>query len=144
MAIQRYKEEFGKTLEEIAKEIGKSKDYVSRLLSVLELPQEVIEDVQKNKSTKDVRALSEINAIAKKMKKLVMTNFEIENLQKSLYYGLLEHGREWLKREIKRKLSLLEEQEKEKSPIKIKKDKRRGLTINVRIPNLDDEKIKEI
>ena len=147
MAIQRYKEEFGKTLEEIAKEIGKSKDYVSRLLAVLELPQEVIEDLRKNKSTKDVKALAEINSFAKKIKKLGIPTFaetDLRNAQKSLYFGLLENGYKWLKREIKRKLSLLEEQEKEKSPIKIKKDKRRGLTINVRIPNLDDEKIKEI
>ena len=107
----------------------------------MELPQEVIEDVQKNKSTKDVRALSEINAIAKKMKKLVMTNFEIENLQKSLYYGLLEHGRKWLKDEIKRLLSLQEE--KSERPFAIKKERKR-VVFAINRTKLDDEKIKEI
>jgi len=111
------------------------------------LPEEIIEDLRKNKSTKDVKALAEINSFAKKIKKLgfpTFTETDLRNAQKSLYFGLLENGYKWLKSEIKRKLSLMEEQEKEKSPIKIKKDKRRGLTINVRIPNLDDEKIKEI
>jgi len=151
IALDRYKKEFGKTLDEIAKEIGKSKDYISRLLSTLELPEEVVEDLRKNKSTKDVKALAEINSFARKIKKLGIPTFddkEIERAQKALYYGLLENGYKWLKDEIKRKLSFLEgqieEQNRKKSPIKIKKDRRRGVTINVRIPNLDDEKIKMI
>ena len=151
IALDRYKKEFGKTLDEIAKEIGKSKDYISRLLSTLELPEEIVEDLRKNKSTKDVKALAEINSFARKIKKLGIPTFdekEIKDTQKSLYYGLLENGYKWFKEEIKRKLSFLEgqleERNRKKSLIKIKKDKRRGVTINVRAPNLNDEKIKAI
>ena len=140
MAIQRYKEEFGKTLEEIAKEIGKSKDYVSRLLATLELPEEIIEDLRKNKSTKDVKALAEINNFAKKIKKLASPTFaetDLRNTKKSLYYGLLEHGREWLKDEIKRLLSLQEE--KSERPFTIKKERKR-VVFAINRSKLDDEK----
>jgi len=140
LAIQRYKEEFGKTLEEIAKEIGKSKDYVSRLLATLELPEEIIEDLRKNKSTKDVKALAEINNFAKKIKKLASPTFaetDLRNTKKSLYYGLLEHGREWLKDEIKRLLSLQEE--KSERPFTIKKERKR-VVFAINRSKLDDEK----
>jgi hypothetical protein len=57
----------------------------------------------KCKSIKDIEALNLINSIAKKLAVRMRTD-EITNIQKSLYYGLLEHGREWLKSEIKRLL----------------------------------------
>jgi len=66
MALKKYKEEFNKTLEKIGKEIGKTKGYVSQILNILNLPEEIINDIKENKRTKDITALNWLNSYAKK------------------------------------------------------------------------------
>ena len=104
IAIKRYKEEFNKTLDEIGKELGKTKSWISRMLSVLSLPQEIIDDVKNNKSTSDVDSLNRINNIVK-IKKLSMLNFcsecrEIGDFQGWLHKNFLKNGRDWLRETI--------------------------------------------
>ena len=155
MAIKRYKEEFEKTLEEIAKEIGKTKGWVSQVLNVLKLPEKITQDIKENKSTKDVTALNWLNSYAKK--KFSMLN-KSQNSEKSaglesaisqkwenevweLYQGFLENGREWLKKEIENRLK---QEEKPKPKIEFKITKKNGITIKIRENlSLDDKKKKE-
>ena len=104
IAIKRYKEEFNKTLDEIGKELGKTKSWISQILSVLSLPQEIIEDIKNNKSTSDVNSLNRINNIAK-LKKFSMLNFcpecqDIGDFQGWLYKNFLKNGRDWLRETI--------------------------------------------
>jgi len=155
MAIKRYKEKFGKTLEEIAKEIGKTKGWVSQVLNVLKLPEKITQDIKENKSTKDVTALNWLNSYAKK--KFSMLN-KSQNPEKSgglegaisqkweneifeLYQGFLKNGREWLKKEIENRLK---QEEKPKPKIEFKITKKNGVTIKIREKlSLDDKKKKE-
>jgi ParB family chromosome partitioning protein len=104
IAIKRYKEEFNKTLDEIGKELGKDKGWISKMLSVLSLPQEIINDINNNKSTSDVNSLNRINSIAK-LKKLNMFNFypecrDVGDFQVWLYKNFLKNGRNWLRETI--------------------------------------------
>ena len=104
IAIKRYKEEFNKTLDEIGKELGKTKSWISQILSVLSLPEEIIDDIKNNKSTSDVNSLNRINSIAK-LKKLNMFNFcqecqDIGDFQVWLYKNFLKNGRDWLRETI--------------------------------------------
>ena len=55
-----------KNMEELAQALGKSKSYVSKVLKVLVLEDEIIEDLAKNKSTKDIESLYEIQKIKDK------------------------------------------------------------------------------
>jgi ParB family chromosome partitioning protein len=105
IAIKRYKEEFNKTLDEIGKELGKTKSWISRMLSVLSLPQEIIDDVKNNKSTSDVDSLNLINSISKFDKKFRMRNFcpecrDIGDFQGWLHKNFLKNGRDWLRETI--------------------------------------------
>jgi ParB family chromosome partitioning protein len=105
IAIKRYKEEFNKTLDEIGKELGKTKSWISRMLSVLSLPQEIIDDIKNNKSTSDVNSLNLINSISKFDKKFLMRNFckecqDIGDFQVWLYKNFLKNGRNWLRETI--------------------------------------------
>ena len=105
IAIKRYKEEFNKTLDEIGKELGKTKSWISRMLSVLSLPQEIIDDVKNNKSTSDVNSLNLINSISKFDKKFLLRNFcpecrDIGDFQGWLYKNFLKNGRDWLRETI--------------------------------------------
>ena len=104
IAIKRYKEEFNKTLDEIGKELGKTKSWISQILSVLSLPQEIIDDIKNNRSTSDVNSLNRINSIAK-LKKFSMLNFcpecqDIGDFQVWLYKNFLKNGRDWLRETI--------------------------------------------
>ena len=104
IAIKRYKEEFNKTLDEIGKELGKTKSWISQILSVLSLPEEIIDDIKNNKSTSDVNSLNKINSIAK-LKKFSMLNFcpecqDIGDFQGWLYKNFLKNGRDWLRETI--------------------------------------------
>lgn len=141
IAINRYKEEFKKTYDEIAKEIGKSKAQIVKLAGILNLPKEIIEDIRMNKSTKDVESLSLINSLGNKMRKVRMRTIDVEKTQKDLYYGLLEHGREWLKGEIKRLLSF--EEGNSDRLFTVKKEKKR-IVFAINRVKLDEDKIKKI
>jgi ParB family chromosome partitioning protein len=55
-----------KNMEELAQALSKSKSYVSKVLKVLSLEDEIIEDLAKNKSTNDIESLYEIQKIQNK------------------------------------------------------------------------------
>ena len=55
-----------KNLEELALALSKSKSYVSKVLKVLSLEDEIIRDLSKNKSTNDIESLYEIQKIEDK------------------------------------------------------------------------------
>ena len=150
MALKRYKEEFRKTDEEIAKEIGKSRSTVTQILNVLNLPNEIIKDVKDNKSTKDVLALNMLNSYFKKLTKNVNMLTKSTNLQEieveselekrkneiiELYQEFLKYGRGWLKEEIDKRLKLANRQ---KSPeIKMEVGKRKT-KIEINVPLTKD------
>ena len=52
-----------KNMEELSVALGKSKSYVSKILKVLSLEDEIIKDLEVNKSTNDVESLYEIQKI---------------------------------------------------------------------------------
>jgi len=52
-----------KNLDELSMALSKSKSYVSKVLKVLSLDDEVIKDLEKNKSTNDIESLYEIQKI---------------------------------------------------------------------------------
>jgi len=142
IALKKYKEEFNKTLDEIATEIGKDKGFVSKLLNILNLPNKIIQDVKENKTTKDVRALAMLNTYLNKQKKLDMSNSSIslEDEIFKLYQDFLKNGREWLKKEIDKKL----QKTKEKELIEIKNTKREiTIKINKKIDKNKLDNLKE-
>jgi len=51
------KEGIYKNQAELAKSLGKQKIYITKILSILKLDNEILEDLRKNKSTKDLQAL---------------------------------------------------------------------------------------
>jgi len=59
-----------KNMEELAQALSKSKSYVSKVLKVLALEDEIIEDLAKNKSTNDIESLYEIQKIQEKQEQL--------------------------------------------------------------------------
>ena len=52
-----------KNMDELSQALGKSKSYVSKVLKVLALDDEIIKDLAKNKSTNDIESLYEIQKI---------------------------------------------------------------------------------
>jgi len=152
IALKRYKEEFNKTLEEIGKEIGKDKGFVSKLLNILNLPEKIIQDIKQHKTTQDVRALAMLNTYANKIKKLDMSNFskkyhktnnqKLENEIFELYQGFLKNGREWLKKEIEKRLNLKKD-EKDKTLIEIRTSKENGTTIKIS-KNISSNKLENL
>jgi len=156
MALKKYKEEFGKSYEEMAKELGKSKSYVIKILNILNLPENIIKDIKENKSTKDILALNMLNSYSKKIGVNVFTddeNVDFSGVRKNnnsqkwekeifeLYEGFLKNGREWLKKEIENRLN--EEKNNEEKPlINIKLTKKHGVTIKVN-KSIKKEKLGE-
>jgi len=59
-----------KNMEELAQALSKSKSYVSKVLKVLALDDEIIEDLSKNKSTNDIESLYEIQKIENKQEQV--------------------------------------------------------------------------
>lgn len=51
-------------MDELAQALSKSKSYISKVLKVLSLENEIIDDLAKNKSTNDIESLYEIQKIA--------------------------------------------------------------------------------
>ena len=52
------------SMEELGSKLNKSKSYISKALKVLTLEKEILEDLEKNKSTSDIELLYEIQKIA--------------------------------------------------------------------------------
>lgn len=52
-----------KNMDELSIALGKSKSYVSKVLKVLSLEEEIVKDLEMNKSTNDIEALYEIQKI---------------------------------------------------------------------------------
>ena len=142
IAIKRYKEEFNKTLDEIGKELGKTKSWISRILSVLSLPQEIIDDIKNNKSTSDVNSLNLINNVSKFDKKFLMRNFcpecqDIGDFQVWLYKNFLKNGRDWLRETIDK----LKKQTKPKEVKDVEyKFTKNGATIKINKKLSDEDK----
>jgi ParB family chromosome partitioning protein len=156
MALKKYKEEFDKSYEELAKEIGKSKPYVVKVISVLNLPEEIIKDIKENKSTKDINALNMLNTYAKKISVHMRTDGgnaynigagddfkKVKNEILELYQGFLKYGRGWLKDEIDKRLKSLTRQ---KAPgIKMEVGKRKTkIEINIPLTQEAVEKLKAL
>jgi ParB family chromosome partitioning protein len=156
MALKKYKEEFDKSYEEIAKEIGKSKSYVVKVISVLNLPKEIINDIKENKSTKDINALNMLNTYVKRISVHMRTDGEKvqeigenEEFEKGkneiieLYQGFLKYGRGWLKEEIDKRLKSLTRQ---KTPgIKMEVGKRKTkIEINIPLTQEAIDKLKAL
>jgi len=59
-----------KNLEELALALSKSKSYVSKVLKVLSLDDEIIRDLSQNKSTNDIESLYEIQKIKDKKEQI--------------------------------------------------------------------------
>jgi ParB family chromosome partitioning protein len=59
-----------KNMEELANALGKSKSYISKVLRVLSLEEEIIKDLAKNKSTNDIESLYEIQKIKDKKEQI--------------------------------------------------------------------------
>ena len=59
-----------KNMDELAQALSKSKSYVSKVLKVLALKDEIIEDLSKNKSTNDIESLYEIQKIKEKQEQI--------------------------------------------------------------------------
>jgi len=156
IALKKYKIEFNKTLEEISKEISKDKGFVSKLLNILNLPEKIIKDIKKNKTTQDVRALAMLNTYANKLKKLDMSNFyknestisnnlipeKLESEIFELYQKFLKYGREWLKKEIKNRLNKTENNNKNEI-VNIKVNKKQGLIIKIN-KNIDSNRLEKL
>ena len=78
-------------LEGLSQALGKSKSYVSKVMKVLQLEEEIIKDLSVNKSTNDIEALYEIQKI-KESKEQVKVYFDF--LAKKLdRNGLREHNK---------------------------------------------------
>jgi len=141
IALKQYKEEFNKSFEDIAKELGKAKSYIVYLVNVLKLPQEIIYDIKINKSTTDVKALNMLNTLKTKLS-VVLTTEDIETIQKNLYYGFIaqhSNGRKWLKNEIDK----IFQQKEEKNSVEVKQTKQ-GATIRIKTKNISPDILHKI
>ena len=63
------------SMEELGSKLNKSKSYISKALKVLTLEKEILEDLEKNKSTSDIELLYEIQKITD-AKKQIKTYFD--------------------------------------------------------------------
>jgi len=133
IAIKNYKESFNKTYEEIAKELGKSKSLIIKIVNILNLPKEIIDDVKQRKNS-DIVALNMINSINKSLMNM-FTKEEIETFQKELYKTFIEKGRNALKEEIN---AILSKTDKKNINIKLNKNK---LKIDINLKQLNIKNI---
>lgn len=78
-------------LDELSQALGKSKSYVSKVMKVLQLDDEIIKDLSKNKSTNDIEALYEIQKIKeRKEQRRVYSDFVAKKLDRK---ALREHNK---------------------------------------------------
>jgi len=72
-----------KNMDELSQALGKSKSYVSKVLKVLALEDEIIQDLATNKSTNDIESLYEIQKIEDKQKQIkVYFDFIVKKLDR--------------------------------------------------------------
>lgn len=78
-------------LEGLSQALGKSKSYVSKVMKVLQLEDEIIKDLAKNKSTNDIEALYEIQKIKDKKEQI---NIYFDFINKTLdRQGIREYNK---------------------------------------------------
>ena len=112
------------------------------MLSVLSLPQEIIDDIKNNKSTSDVNSLNLINSVSKFDKKFLLRNFcpecqDIGDFQVWLYKNFLKNGRDWLRETIDK----LKKQTKPKEVKDVEyKFTKNGATIKINKKLSDEDK----
>lgn len=112
-----------KSMDEIARKINKSKSYVSKVLKVLSLEEEILKDLLENKSTNDIETLYELQKIKDK------------NKQIKLYFIFINKDidRAGIRNEVQGKVSHA------KQDVILKRTAKK-LTLNVNLNELDDEK----
>ena len=117
-----------KNMEELALALSKSKSYVSKVLKVLALESEIIEDLAKNKSTNDIESLYEIQKIVDKEK------------QVSIYFDFITKklDRKALREFNKKKVSHAKDM-----PYKIE-NRAKTVRIQFDVSNLTDEEVSGI
>ena len=142
IAIKRYKEEFGKSFSDIAKELGMTKSKAIATVNILNLPNEILDDIKREKKANDVTSLNLINSLEKHPSVSMLTD-NIQKLQISLYEGLKSHNRLWLKQEIKRLLSEKTEEKDEKLSVKSSK-KKAVFTIKFKDREIDEKLLNKI
>ena len=113
--------------ESFSKKIGKSKSYVSKMLSLLKLDKKIIDDLVQNRSVKDFEAL------------YLLQKIKDEQLQLELYEEL-KNGR--IKREdIQNRIKNLKVSHAKPYEIKMSKT---SLKFNVDLKSIDDDKKKSL
>lgn len=113
-----------KTAEEAAHGIKKTKSFVSKLLKVLKLDSEIIEDLKRNRSTKDIESLYLIQKITPASKQIEIYN---DFIQKKI-------DRAGLRQLLKRKVSHAKQ-----SPYEII-NRGNHVTIKVNVASLESDK----
>jgi ParB family chromosome partitioning protein len=116
-----------KSMEEIANKINKSKSYVSKVIKVLSLEEEILEDLFQNKSTNDIETLYELQKI-KDTKKQIKLYFEFINK---------DIDRAGIRKEVQGKVSHA------KQDVVLKRTAKK-LTLNVDLNKLSDDKKNEL
>jgi ParB family chromosome partitioning protein len=117
-----------KNMEELANALGKSKSYISKVLRVLSLEEEIIKDLAKNKSTNDIESLYEIQKIKDKKEQIKTYN---EFIEKKI-------DRKYLRLKNKKKVSHAKPE-----MFKIEKRSKR-IKIHFDATKLTDDEIEEI
>ena len=80
-----------KNMDELSQALGKSKSYVSKVMKVLSLEEDIIKDLSKNKSTNDIESLYEIQKIQDKKDQIrVYFDFIAKKLDRK---ALREHNK---------------------------------------------------
>ena len=116
-----------KSMGEVADKINKSKSYVSKVLKVLSLEEEILKDLLENKSTNDIETLYELQKIKDKKK------------QVKLYFSFIDKDidRAGIRKEVQDKVSHA------KQDVVLKRTSKK-LTLNVNLNELSAEKKNEL
>ena len=118
-----------KNMDELSVALGKSKSYVSKVLKVLSLEDEIINDLEQNKSTNDIESLYEIQKI-KDLKEQISVYFD------------------FIAKKIDRKgLRELNKSKKEVSPVKtpyIFANRAKKVKLEFDVSKLTDDEVKNI
>jgi len=122
-------EKIFKTKSELAKSLGKTIAYVSKVLSIINLDDRIIKDLEKNKTIKDLESLYELQKIVDKEK------------QYKLYIELINGKitREYLREYNKKLKSKGSTTNSKKTPYSLKVNKSK-LILNTDLKKFDEEK----
>jgi len=117
-----------KNMEELGMSLGKSKSYISKVLKVLSLEDEIIKDLSKNKSTNDIESLYEIQKIENKKEQI------------QTYYDFIEKriDRKDLRLKNKKKVSHAKSE-----PFKIE-NRSKKVRVEFDVSKFTDEEVAEI